>query len=109
MLDDPEETRQLLEVMRACMPFEARLTPAVALHLRSKSLAADATDHHVVRDVSYAGDEGGIVCHLDPGEGRQAIVASLTHLLVPDSSPLAAEVARYQKRRIKRLKRQSRA
>lgn len=106
MLDDPEETRYLLEVMRAAMPFEARLTPALALHLRSKSLAASAVDRHMVSNVSYAGDEGGIVCHLDPGEGRQAIVASLTHLLVPGSSPLAAAVARYRKRRIARLKRQ---
>lgn len=109
MIDDPVKTQHLLENLRANLPFEIRLTPALARHLRSQSLTADAKDRHVVRDVSYVGDEGGIICHLDPGEGQEVIVASLTHLHVPVTVPVAAEVAVYLKRRIKRLKKLNRA
>jgi hypothetical protein len=42
--------------------------------------------------MSYLGDEGGIVCHM-----------------VPPSMPLAAEVLRYQKHRVKKLKKQGKA
>jgi len=64
---------------------------------------------HVAWDLSYAGDEGGIVCHLSRSEetGR-ALVVSLTHVRVPRSMPLAAAVLDYQKHRVKKLKEQGR-
>src|SRR5215831_17943841 len=46
---------------------------------------------HVVSDLSYAGDEGGIVCHLSCSqEAGRALVVSLTHVRVSRSMPLAA-------------------
>jgi hypothetical protein len=64
--------------------------------------------HHTVSELSYAGDEGGIVCHIVPPETREALVISLTHVRVPRSMPLAAAVDDYQKHRVKKLKKQAR-
>jgi len=57
--------------------------------------------------LSYAGDEGGIMCHMSRSEetGR-ALVVSLTYVWVPRSMPLARAVADYQKHRVKKLKKQ---
>ncbi len=109
MIDDPAKTQHLLEALRARLPFEVRLTPILVRELRSRSLAANTADRHLVRDLYYLGDEGGIVCHLDPGNGREVLVVSLTHLHVPAFVPVATEVAAYQKRRIKKLKKLGRA
>jgi hypothetical protein len=57
--------------------------------------------------VSYLGDLGGIVCHLQPPEAQEVAVISLTHVRVPPSLPVAAQVVRYQKHRLKELRRQS--
>jgi hypothetical protein len=56
--------------------------------------AADQT-HHTVSDLSYAGDEGGIVCHMAPSEAGGVLVVSLTQVRVPRSMPLAAAVTDY--------------
>jgi hypothetical protein len=70
---------------------------------------ADQT-RQIVSDLSYAGDEGGIVCHmLSSEEGGGALVVSLTQVHVPRSLPFAAAVADYQKHRVKKLKKQGRA
>jgi hypothetical protein len=65
------------------------------------------SEHQIVRDLSYAGDEGGIMCHVSRSEetGR-ALVVSLTYVRVPRSMPLARAVADYQKHRVKKLKKQ---
>jgi hypothetical protein len=65
--------------------------------------------HHTVSDLSYAGDEGGIVCHIVLPEEQEALVVSLTHVHVPRSMPLAAAIADYQKHRVKKLKKQGRS
>ena len=58
-----------------------------------------------VWDVSYAGDEGGIVCHLSRSdETGQALVVSLTHVRVARAMPLVPAVLGYQKHRVKKLK-----
>ena len=62
--------------------------------------------HHTVSELSYAGDEGGIVCHIVPSEEREALVVSLTHIRVPRSMPLAPDIVDYQKHRVKKLKKQ---
>jgi hypothetical protein len=44
-----------------------------------------------------------------PPDGGKAAVVSLTHVRVPPSMPLAAEVLRYQKHRVKKLRKQGEA
>ena len=57
-------------------------------------------------DISCAGDEGGIMCHLVQPEGERRLVVSLTHIDVPRSMSLARAVDAYQKHRVKKLKKQ---
>ena len=104
MLDDPDKTERLLVLLEAQLPFEVRLTPILMQELKSRSVAAVSADKHLVTWISYAGDEGGIMCRVESGEGREGLVVSLTHLFVPASVPVAAEIAAYQKHRIKKLK-----
>jgi hypothetical protein len=85
------------------------LTPTLINHLRTQDPDILNRKRHTVYDLSYAGDEGGIVCHLSrPDETGTAHVVSLTHLHVPRSMPLAATVAAYQKHRSKKIKKQNR-
>ena len=109
MLDDPEKTRRLLAALKASLPFEVHLTPPLARLLRAEQVALGAGDRQTVSEVSYLGDEGGIVCHMVPADGGKAAVVSLTHVRVPPSMPLAAEVLRYQKHRVKKLRKQGKA
>src|SRR5258708_36601288 len=59
---------------------------------------------HIVSNLSYAGDEGGIVCHIASPDKEEALVVSLTQVRVPRSMPLAAAVADYHDHRVKKLK-----
>jgi hypothetical protein len=101
MLDNPEKTAKLLAALKAAVPFEVELTHQLVKHLRAHHDAIADRKHHTVANLSYAGDEGGIVCHM-----TEALVVSLTHVRVPRSMPLAAAVVDYQKHRVKKLKKQ---
>jgi hypothetical protein len=106
MLDRPEKTARLLAALKAAAPFEVELAPTVIQHLQDEGLA-NSDRMTPIWDFSYAGDEGGILCHMARSEetGR-ALVVSLTYVRVPRSMPLARAVADYQKHRVKKLRRQ---
>jgi hypothetical protein len=106
MLDNPEKTARLLAALKEAAPFEVELAPLVVKQLRADKVAAADQPCQTVSDVSYLGDEGGIVCHIAPPESESAIIISLTHLRVPRSMPLATAVHDYQKHRVKKLRRQ---
>jgi hypothetical protein len=106
VLDKPEKTYQLLAALKAAAPFEVELTPSVIAHLRAQQVAVPAKPRQIVTAISYAGDEGGIVCHMAPEESR-ALIVSLTHVRVNRSLPLATAVFDYQKHRVKKLKKQN--
>ena len=109
MLDHPENTMRLLAVLKAAAPFEVELTERIIKHLRTQSSVLADHPRHVVSDLSYAGDAGGIMCHMLPcQEDTGALVVSLTHVCVPRALPFAAAVAHYQKHRVKKLKKQDR-
>ena len=108
MLDNPEKTTKLLAALKAAVPFEVELTDRLIKQLRAQHHAGADQKHHTVSDLSYAGDEGGIVCHILPPEKQEVIVVSLTNVHVPRTMPLAAAVADYQKHRVKKLKKQGR-
>jgi hypothetical protein len=108
MIDHPEKTARLLAALKAATPFEVELVPSLVNYLRAQRIAVADQTRHVVSDVSYAGDEGGIVCHIVPPEKRDGLVVSLTQVRVPRSMPLAAAVADYHNHRVKKLKKQGR-
>jgi hypothetical protein len=108
VLDNPDKTARLLAALEEAVPFDVELTPALIDYLRAQKLAAANRTHQTVSNLSYAGDEGGVMCHLSRSdETGQALVVSLTHLHVPRSMPLARAVADYQKHRVKKLKKQN--
>ena len=104
MLDNPKKTEPLLVALKAAVPFEVELMPALIEHLRAENTATLNEIRQTVSDVSYAGDEGGIVCHIVPSDRREALVVSLTHVRMPRTMPLASAVIDYQKHRVKKLK-----
>ncbi len=109
MLDHPEKTAWLLAELKAVVPFTVALTPEVIARLGGEKVAAVQVKR-TVSDLSYASDEGGIVCHLAPiGDDGSALFISLTHVRVPHTMPLAAAVLNYQKHRVKKLKKQGNA
>lgn len=91
----------------AAVPFEVELTPSVIAHLRAQQVAVAIKSRQIVTEVSYAGDEGGIVCHTAPEEDRGALIVSMTQVQVKRSLPFAATVLDYQKHRVKKLKKQN--
>ena len=107
MLDKPEKTYQLLAALKAAVPFEVELTPSLITYLQAQQVAVAVKPREIVSQISYAGDEGGIVCHIVPKEGRDALIVSLTHVRVHRSLPFAAEVFDYQKHRVKKLKKRN--
>ena len=107
MLDNPEKTARLFAALKAEVPFDVELMPALIKYLQTEDLAAAERTRQTVTDLSYAGDEGGIVCHIVRPEEKAALVVSLTHVHVPRSMPLARAVASYQKHRAKKLRKQS--
>ena len=108
MLDNLEKATRLLTALKAAAPFEVEVLPSVAKHLQSENLTITNPTRQLVSDLSYAGDEGGIVCHIVPEGKPEALIMSLTHVRVPRTNPLAAAVLDYQKHRIKKLKKQGR-
>ena len=109
MIDHPEKTARLLAALKAALPFEVELVPSLVNYLRAQRIAVADQTQHIVSEVSYAGDEGGIVCHIVPPEKREALVVSLTQVRVPRSMPLAAVIVDYHNHRVKKLKKQGRS
>jgi hypothetical protein len=109
MLDNPEKTARLMIAMTAALPFEVELTSSTIAYLRTQHIAYNVKPIQTVSKVSYAGDEGGILCHLQPEDTENVIIVSLTHVRMRRSLPLAAAVFDYQKHRLKKLKKQGSA
>ena len=109
MLDNPEKTARLIVAMKAALPFEVELTSSTIAYLRAQHIAGDVKPKQTIVNVSYAGDEGGILCHLQPEDMENVIIVSLTHVRMHRSLPLAAAVFDYQKHRVKKLKKQGSA
>ena len=106
MIDNPAKTARLLAALKAAVPFKVELVPSLVTYLRTQQIAFADQTQHIVSDLSYAGDDGGIVCHMASLEMEQALVVSLTQVRVPRSMPLAVAVADYHNHRVKKLKKQ---
>jgi len=108
VIDHTDQVDRLLGRMRAALPMPARMTPSLLATLREQNPALSPAAACRITRVDYAGDEGGIVCHLareGEDESGRLIVTSITHLDFDPRLPLAREIAAYQKHRAKRLKR----
>ena len=108
MLDKPEKTRELVTELMAVVPFEVELTPELIQLLRTQQPAIVVEPQQIVSKISYACDEGGILCHIRPKETENAIIISITHVRMDRKQPVGAAVSDYQKHRVKQLEKQSR-
>ena len=108
VLDNPKKTEELLAMVKSAVQFEVEMAPSVVKQLQDDAAAVASKTRYVVTDMSYAGDEGGIVCHIVPAEIREAIAVSLTSVRLPRVTPLATTILVYQKHRMKKLKKQRR-
>ena len=107
MLDKPEKTRELVAALVAAAPFEVELTPEAIELLRTQDPPIVVKPQQIVSIISYAGDEGGIVCHIHPRDAKNAIIISITHVRMNHKQPPAAALFDYQKHRVKKLKKQN--
>ena len=109
MIDHPDITERLIAKLNGALPIAARLTPELRDALRRQNVGSTIPEHAAITWISYAGDEGGIVCKLDLGpDVEKAAFTSITHLRFDPRLLLAREIAAYQKHRVKRLQRQPR-
>ena len=108
MIDNPAQVERLLAKLQAALPVPTRLTPEAAALLQARNaVAGEIPPACSITWVSYAGDEGGIMCGLDFGhETEPAVVTSITHLRFDPRLALAGDITAYQKRRVRRLQRQ---
>src|SRR3954468_2842700 len=109
MLDDPERTSRLVAALKAALPFEVHLTPPLARLLRERRVVLPAGDRQTGSAGSDPGDAGALRSHIVPPDGGDVAFVSLTHVRVPPSMPLAAEVLRCQKHRVKKLRQRGEA
>jgi len=106
MIDDLQQTGLLMESLKEILPFETLVSAGLARTIQKEQPSFRAWQRCQVQELHYLGDEGGITCHVVvPGGGDRILLASITNLVVDPAMPLAREVAAYQKRRIKRLRR----
>ncbi len=82
------------------------LIPDLIEHLARQQNPVAVKFIETVSKISYLGDAGGIMCHIQPEDVESAVVISLTHVRVLPALPFAAAVLDYQKHRVKKLKKQ---
>jgi hypothetical protein len=100
VIDNQDEVERLLRAVGA-------RNPALMTNLREQSSTANITRDCNVTKVIYAGDEGGVICHLafDEENKEEVFLVSITHLDFDRRLPVARKIAAYQKHRIKHLRR----
>ena len=105
MIDNPDQAARLLARLQAVLPLPVRVTPELAATIKTKNTATEIPSTCSITWISYAGDEGGIMCRLDfAREIETATFASITHLRFDARLPVARDIAAYQKHRVKRLR-----
>jgi hypothetical protein len=67
--------------LEAALPVPARVTPELAATLLDKAHAATINSGCSITWISYAGDEGGIMCRLSFGDETANAVFYLNHSL----------------------------
>ena len=107
MIDNPAQVEPLIVKLKAALPLPATVSAPMLALLYEQSPGSDLSPRCQITGIHYTGDEGGIVCRLDFGDGEDEKVffAAITHLTFDRRLPLAREIAAYQKHRIKRIRR----
>ena len=104
MIDNPGAVATLMEQLKGQLPLPVFPTKELVRTLRRRGVKASVDRALTIKRVFYAGDEGGIVCDVTPGQGaKEVFVVSLTHLRVDPDHQLFAAILAYQRERVRRL------
>lgn len=106
MIDNEQNTDALLGKLRGGLPMNAHIGVEAHKMIKEKTPELMYSRQCQITDVTYFGDEGGIMCYLDFSIYGQddAHVVSITHLNFDRRDPLSRDILAYQKHRVKRLK-----
>ncbi len=108
MIDDRKKTQRLIEQIKTCLPLPIYAGNALLHMLQKKGVQVKYKQQLHIKDVFYAGDDGGIMCALDGLASEQtAYVCSLTHLKVANDTPLKEEIQAYQQARTHKLEQEA--
>jgi hypothetical protein len=109
VIDNKDQVERLLLRLTEVLPLPALVPPALMANLRGQSSAAKLTRDCKITEVIYAGDEGGVLCHVtfDDEQKKEIFLVSITHLAFDRRLPVAREIAAYQKHRVKHIRRDS--
>lgn len=103
MIDKRRQVELLLTKLTEALPVRARLAPELVATQEGR-FARALPDACPVTSVSYAGDQGGIMCELDlRPHSENAVYTSITHLRFDPRLPLTREIVSYQRYRTKRI------
>ena len=67
MIDNPTQVERLIARLKTQLPLITRMTPELMATLTTRNQAAPLDPSCEVVSINYAGDEGGILCHLESG------------------------------------------
>ncbi|MCI5139287.1 MAG: hypothetical protein D3922_12950 [Candidatus Electrothrix sp. AR1] len=105
MIDNEKETAVLMKAMEENFPIPVLPTRELQRLIRKNKILLPKGHSLQIDKVHYLGDEGGICCRLALPEGsEEALITSVTHLRIHPGHCLAKEIAKYQKRRVKKLR-----
>jgi hypothetical protein len=107
VIDNQDQVERLLHRLTEALPLPALVPPALMANLRGQSSAAKITLDCKITEVIYAGDEGGVMCHVtfDDEPKEEVFLVSITHLAFDRRLPVARDISAYRKHRIKRIRR----
>ncbi|MDQ1251208.1 MAG: hypothetical protein QG646_277 [Euryarchaeota archaeon] len=100
-----QETKDLIEEMKKYVPIPARIKKKPYQHLMQQEGADPNLKQEVtIVDVLDSGEMGGILCAIKESK-KQAVLISLTYLIIKPDHPLSNKIAAYQKNRSRILQR----
>ena len=99
-------TTDLIETMEEYLPIPAYPCKELSELLRNKGKDISIGTELQIDKVFDSGDTGGIMCSIIE-ENSEVYIVSLTHLMIKPGHPMHRKILSYQRKRIRKLSRQS--
>ena len=104
MIDNYDEAMELIHKMEEQLPMIVHPGKVLIQSMRQQGIKLTSDSELEIEHVFYMGDEGGIGCGISlDSQGKDVMVASLTHLRVIPGQPLSNEIRAYQIQRNNKL------
>ena len=104
MIDNYNDAMELVHKMEEQLPMIIHPGKVLVQSMRKQGIKLTSDSELEIEHVFYMGDEGGIGCGISlDSQGKDVMVASLTHLRVIPGQPLSNEIRAYQIQRNNKL------